>query len=153
MRWPGCSEATQGDSRTMETAGAVGFIWNRLCLVKAAKSSGLGGPRGPCLTLGKPSHDRARPHTHLIYQDQGILRLGLLQALDDLPRHGAHVCPPGGRHSGAVGVSAARGSHSTPQAQLPGSSRTAVRATCLPELPGRGSGDMYNVAQWRPDNC
>lgn len=47
----------------------------------------------------------------------------------------------------------ARGGHTTPQAQLPGSSRTAVRATCPPEPPGRGSGEMCNVAQWRPDNC
>lgn len=31
----------------------------------------------------------------LIDQHQRILRLGFLQALNDFPRHGAHVRPPG----------------------------------------------------------
>lgn len=64
MRWPCCSEATQGDSRTVETAGAMGLVWNTDCPVRAARSSVLGGPRGPCLTLEKPSLARRRPAPH-----------------------------------------------------------------------------------------
>lgn len=43
---------------------------------------------------------------HLVYEDEGVLRLRLLQALDDLAGHGPHVGPPA---AGTVGSAARRG--------------------------------------------
>lgn len=94
------------------------------------QSSDLGRPKGPCLTSGKGARDRAvlpcqlrgRPHAqpsvhaHLIYQDQGILRLGLLQALDDLSWHSTHIRPPGGQSTAGAAAPhlSAAGHASTP---------------------------------------
>lgn len=96
MRWPCCSEAAHGDSGTIEATGAMGVILNRLpgqscpeLWARRAQETAF-EPQGSTATA-QPSG----AHTHLVYQDQGILGLGLLQALYDLSRHGAHVCPPG----------------------------------------------------------
>lgn len=58
------------------------------------------GPRPASGRGVRPARPAPSP-THLVYQDQGVLRLGLLQTLDDLAWHGTHVRPPG--EEGRVG--------------------------------------------------
>lgn len=98
----GCNKAADSDSGTMETAGGHGFTLNTDSIWSGPPAAV--GQEGPGVTSNlregyEPSQGPAlRPQpsgpTHLVYQNQGILRLGLLQALDDLAGHGAHIRPP-----------------------------------------------------------
>lgn len=55
VSFDGLATVTQGP---IKTTGAMGFVLkHRLRLVRAARSSGLGGPSGQGLTSGKLSHN------------------------------------------------------------------------------------------------